>query len=119
MNRMFDRSFPFLNHNQDVFQRFGRMDPEIAMDETDDAYIVTINTATMDPDSLNIEVNRHSITITGESRSASKTEDRGRLRYSQALSQIHKTIPLPVDAVIEDMITEHNDERVVVTIPKR
>jgi HSP20 family protein len=120
MNRMFENSYNRRgNSGQGVFGDTMSFGHDVKVDDTGEGYEIKFDTAGLDKEKIDIEVNQHSITIKGEQSQQDTEESENRYFSSQSYGSFMKTIPLPVDADTDKMKTEKEGNILVIRIPKK
>lgn len=101
MNEVFDRFFegfglePFdWNWNGGN----GLMRPRVDVAETDDEIVVTAELPGVDEKDIEVSVEDHALTLSGERREEKESRERGYHRREQMYGAFRRTIPLPTGA---------------------
>ncbi len=89
------------------------------LEEKEDHYVIQFDMTGMNKDKMDIEINDHSITVSGESSSETKETSSNQFFRAQSFQSFHKTIPLPVDADTQNLKSEQKDSLLIIIIPKR
>ncbi len=123
MNRMFQNSFSrsgsFGSGKKGMFKNNMFYDGDFNIQETKEGYTIKFDMSGLDKDRLDIEVNEHSITISGERSSQSEKSNQNGLYSSRSFGSFLKTVPLPVDADTEKMETKKKGNMLVIRMPKK
>lgn len=91
---------------------------DFELEEKEDAYVIQFDISGLNKEKINVEINEHSITISGEhSEKVEETRPHGYHR-SQSYGSFLKTIPLPVDADTEHMETQQEGDLLIIRVPK-
>jgi HSP20 family protein len=69
--------------------------PAVDLDEDDDRYIVRVELPGVDAEDVDLSVDEHMLTITGEKREHRETDRRGVRRVESCYGSFHRTVPLP------------------------
>ena len=102
-----------------MFQNNLSYNQNFDLKKTKNGYQIAFNMKGLDKDKLDIEVNDHSITISGQ-RSASQKQSNKNSAYSaQSFSSFLQTVPLPKDADPQKMETKKQGDQLIITIPKK
>ena len=92
---------------------------KLDMEETKDAYIMTLDIKGLNKNRINIEVTQNSITVSGQ-RSARNEEKRtGAYFSSSSISSFSQTIPIPQDVNPQAVTTKVKDDTLLITLPKK
>lgn len=94
-------------------------DSDFDIEETADKYIVKLEVGGVNKDKLNVEINRVSITVSGEHSAIEKEQNPHGFYSSHSVGSFLRTIPLPDYADTERVNTEVNDDMVIITLPKK
>ena len=94
------------------------LDNNFEMRETDNGYAIHLDLRGLDQDKVDVEINQHSVTVTGEYSAREKQAGPGSYAYSQSTGSFLRTIPLPVDADTAKVKTEKKGDTLVITVPK-
>ena len=92
--------------------------PQISMNEGDDAYTVTITLPEGSDVQLDTEVQNGQLNIEGTLTVEQKNEQQGRSFSSVQTQQFARSLPLPDDVDPLGMHSETRDNQVIVTLPK-
>lgn len=116
MNRLFD-NFGF---NSSLAQKdnFTNFVPPAEMEESEDAIQVRLEVPGMNPDDLDVQVNAESISIRGERKSESTTEDKGIKRSEFRYGTFQRVIPLSSRINQNDVQANYNNGVLELTLPK-
>lgn len=114
MNRLFDRFLPMGNGEI----RSLTFVPSAEMEETDDAIHLRLEVPGMEAKDLNVEVTDSSISIKGERKSESKTEEKGMVRSEFHYGKFERRIPLPAHVQADKVQAECKNGLLSLTLPK-
>ncbi len=114
MNRLFDRFLP--GDNGEI--RSLTFVPSAEMEETDDAIHLRLEVPGMEAKDLNVEVTDSSISIKGERKSESKTEEKGMVRSEFHYGKFERRIPLPAHVQTDKVQAECKNGLLNLTLPK-
>jgi HSP20 family protein len=107
MNRLFDAFTPttFGDGEKTGLSRI----PAAEMTETNDAIHLKLEVPGLDKKDINVEVSADSVSISGERKSESKTEENGVTRTEFHYGNFHRVIPLPVRIQNTNVTAEYKD----------
>jgi HSP20 family protein len=111
MNRLFDT---VSNGNDLTHRDRSPFMPSAELRETDDAFHLRVEVPGMEAKDLDVQVTIDSVTISGERRSETKTEEQGMTRSEFRYGKFHRTIPLP--AQIQNNSVQANYEHGILTL---
>ena len=94
-------------------------DQELDLKETDAAYEIRFNMSGLNKEKMDIQINKHSITVSGQYSEKHQEDNPGGVIQSQRFGTFLKTIPLPVDADTASVKTEQQGDELVITMPKK
>lgn len=92
MNRLFDDVIASPNQQNGVGFAFT---PAAEFKETDEAYHLKIEVPGLEPEDLNIEATAEAISISGERKSESASEENGMMRSEFRYGKFQRVMPLP------------------------
>ncbi|WP_088243139.1 Hsp20/alpha crystallin family protein [Calothrix rhizosoleniae] len=107
----------FLPREWKDFTRFSEV-PAAEISETDDAVYLKLEISGMEAKDLDIEATEDTITISGERKSESKTEEKGFTKSEFYYGKFHRVIPLPVSIQNNNVTAEYKDGILNLTLPK-
>jgi len=120
MDRMFDSSFQRRGAaGAGMFNSNMSYDGEFNVEETDKGYVLKVDIAGLDKDKLDIQINKHSITITGQSSEQTAQEGPRGAFHRQSFGSFLKTIPLPLDADTDAAKIDKTGDLLTINIPKK
>lgn len=114
MNRLFDRMLPSSNGEIKSLTFV----PSAELEETDNAIHLRLEVPGMEAKDLNVELTADSISITGERKSESKTEDKGVVRSEFHYGKFERRIALPVHVQTDKAQAECKNGVLSLTLPK-
>ncbi|MDD5428394.1 MAG: trypsin-like peptidase domain-containing protein [Candidatus Omnitrophica bacterium] len=92
---------------------------KLTTEETQHAYLLTLDVKGLDKNKINIAVKPDSITISGQ-RSEQVTQDRAGASFNtSSMSYFSQTIPMPRDADASAVKTEVKGDALLITLPKK
>ena len=115
MNRWFDDMFSSFNPQDTMEALFA---PSAELEDTPSSYILKLEVPGIDPADLDIEVTDESISIRGERKSESKTDDNGVTRTEFHYGQFHRVIPFSTKIDKESVDADYRDGILMLTLPK-
>lgn len=113
MNRLFDN----LSTNRPTGIDLGFV-PAVELEETDDHYRLHLELPGLTPEDVNLEVSAESVSISGERRSETRSEERGLTRSEFHYGKFHRVIPLPGRVNNQDVQADYQQGVLTVTLPK-
>lgn len=114
MNRLFDRLSPVGNGEI----RSLTFVPLAEMEETDDMVHVRLEVPGMEAKDLSVEATESVISVRGERKSESKTEEKGLVRSEFHYGKFERRIPLPVHIQTDKVKAECKNGVLNLTLPK-
>ncbi|KAF3884554.1 MULTISPECIES: Hsp20/alpha crystallin family protein [Nostocales] len=93
--------------------------PAAELTQTDDAVHLKLELPGMDAKDLDIQVTENAVSISGERKSQTKTEDKGTIRTEFHYGKIQRVIPLPIKIQNTDVKAEYKDGILNLTLPKK
>ncbi|HIK27273.1 MAG: Hsp20/alpha crystallin family protein [Oscillatoriaceae bacterium SKW80] len=113
MNRLFDRLMA-----PTKTEELGEFIPAAEMHETPDALHLKVEVPGIDPKDLNVQVTAESVSISGERKFESKTEEAGFTRSEFQYGKFQRVIPLPVRIQNDKVSAEYKNGILNITLPK-
>lgn len=92
--------------------------PAIELQETETAILLKAEVPGIPIEELNVEVGENTVTIAGEHREESKSEEDGMLRTELRYGKFYRMVPLPAAVKNEEVKAEFKDGMLMLTIPK-
>lgn len=119
MEEMFDASF-----SQGFSPPQGMFSNQLFFDnsqlkEVDGGYLITVNIAGFDQNKLEINVNDHAVSISGEYKNTAAQHGKNAAFESHSYGRFLNTIPLPPDADVTKMKTDKKDDRLEIFLPRK
>jgi HSP20 family protein len=114
MNRLFDR---WMHTGNGGTKDFGFI-PSVEMKETDEAVQLKLEIPGLEAKDLNVEVTDDAVSIKGERKSESKTEEKGMIRSEFHYGSFARVIPLPVHVQNDKVTAEYKNGILDLTLPK-
>lgn len=116
MNRLFD-TFT----NSTLTRRgngVGTFIPAAELEEADDAIHLRLEVPGMEPNDLDVQVSADSVSIRGERKTETKTEEKGMTRSEFRYGQFQRVIPLPVRVDNNNVKGDYKNGILHLTLPK-
>lgn len=130
LNRLFDEDAMFevasnisavrdalVPANWEGFDNFSKI-PAAELTETDDALHLKLEVPGMSAKDLDIQVMADRVSIAGERKSETKTEDKGVTRSEFRYGKFSRVIPLPIKIQNTNVTAEYKDGILNLTLPK-
>jgi len=114
MNRLLGRFFPDGNDEKPGLTYL----PSAELEETDSELRLRLEVPGMEAADLDVEVETDSVTIRGERKSESRTEEKGVVRSEFHYGKIERVIPLPVSVQHEQTHAEFKHGILTLVLPK-
>lgn len=112
MNRLFD------NFSPAEFSEGSRFMPAAEISETDSAVNLQIEIPGMQPEDLDIQVSADSVSISGERKSETKSEENGVTRSEFRYGSFQRVIPLPSRIENSSVEADYKDGILKLHMPK-
>ena len=115
MNRMFDGMMPTGNGS---FNGEISFMPPAEMNETPEAIHLKLEVPGLEASDLDIQVTSEAVSVKGERKSESKTEENGVTRSEFRYGSFRRVIPLPTKIQNDKVEAEYKDGILNLTLPK-
>jgi len=92
--------------------------PPAEMEETPDAIHLKLEVPGMDAKDLDVQVTAEAVSIKGERKSESKTEEKGMTRTEFRYGSFQRVIPLPAKVQNDKVKAEYKDGILTLNLPK-
>ncbi len=92
--------------------------PSAEMEETNDAVYIKLEIPGLEAKDLDISVTEDAVSIAGERRSESKTEEKGMVRSELRYGKFQRQIPLPAHIQSDQAQAEYKNGMLILTLPK-
>ena len=115
LNRLFDDAL--IPENWGEFGNLSKV-PAAELTETDEALNLKLEVPGMEAKDLDIEVTVDHVSITGERKSESRSEEKGRTRSEFRYGKFSRVIPLPTKIQNTNVTAEYKDGILNLTLPK-
>jgi len=113
MNRLFDRLAPTDGEKTNF-----AFVPAAELEETDDAIHLKLEVPGIEAKDINVEVTPEAVSISGERKTETKTEERGMNRSEFRYGRFQRIIPLPSLVQNDKVQAEYKDGILRLTLPK-
>ena len=114
MNRLFD---DIVLPTWDKDYRFNLV-PAAELSETEDAIHLKLEIPGMQASDLDVEVTKDSVSISGERKEETKTEEKGVTKSEFRYGKFHRVIPLPAQVENTNVKAEYKDGILTLNLPK-
>ncbi|BBD57250.1 heat shock protein, class I [Nostoc sp. HK-01] len=114
MNRLFDRLAPTDGGETTAFNFV----PAAELEETDEAIHLRLEVPGLEAKDMNVEVTPEAVSISGERKSETKTEEKGISRSEFRYGRFQRIIPLPSLVQNDKVQAEYKDGILRLTLPK-
>jgi HSP20 family protein len=111
MNRLFDTMTP-IHTNGDRFL------PVVEMQDTPEAILLKVELPGIDTKDLDVQVTADAVSISGERKTETKTEEKGIYRSEFYYGSFQRTIPLPARVQNTNVKAEYKDGILHLNLPK-
>jgi HSP20 family protein len=114
INQMFERLVPIDNGEPGslVFM------PSAEMEETNDTVLLKLEIPGLEAKDLDISVTEDVVSISGERKSETKTEEKGMFRSELRYGKFQRQIPLPTHIQSDKAQAEYKNGMLTLTLPK-
>ncbi|MEB3355916.1 MAG: Hsp20/alpha crystallin family protein [Synechococcales bacterium] len=96
----------------------GMVAPAAELHETDEAFLLKLEVPGMKPEDLSVEVTAEAVSISGERKSESRSEENGVTRSEFRYGKFQRIIPLSARIQNTDVKAEYKDGILHLTLPK-
>lgn len=114
MNRLFDTLSPLRDDRFDLSSFM----PAAELNETDEAVDLKVELPGMNPEDIDIQVAADSVSISGERKSESKSEDNGMVRSEFHYGSFRRVVPLNTRIDNANVIAEYDNGILKLHLPK-
>lgn len=115
MNRIFNRLMTGTEDGEPSLMAFK---PAAEIEETDDAVMLRLEIPGIKPKDLEVQVSDEAVSISGERKSESKTEQAGRTRSEFRYGSFQRVIPLPTKIQNDRAKAEYKNGVLHLRLPK-
>lgn len=113
MNRLFDNLVGFTEDGYNT-----SFIPAAEIEETEQALHLKLEVPGLEPKDLNVDVTADAVSITGERKSETRTEEQGMVRSEFRYGKFQRVIPLPTRIQNNNVQAEYKDGILHLTLPK-
>jgi len=114
MNRLMERLIPSVNGGFSVLSYI----PSAEIEDTPDNIRLKVEIPGMEAKDLNVDVTEKSVSISGERKSETKTEEKGMIRSEFHYGKFERHIPLPAHVQNDKVQAEYKNGILTLTLPK-
>ncbi|MEM1241631.1 MAG: Hsp20/alpha crystallin family protein [Cyanobacteria bacterium P01_H01_bin.26] len=114
MNRLFDDVFTLSPHQNGI----SGFTPAVEIEERDDLYHLRLEVPGINKDDLDIQVTSETISISGERRTSSQTEEDGVTRSEFRYGSFSRVVSLPGRIDHQNVAANYSDGILSLTLPK-
>lgn len=114
MNRLFDRFAHFGNGDTKLMS----FRPSVEIEETDNAVNLKLEVPGLEAKDIDVRVAEDVVTISGERKQESKTEEKGFVRSEFSYGKFERVIPLPTRIQNEQVTAEYKNGVLTMILPK-
>jgi HSP20 family protein len=114
MNRLFHQLSP----NGDGDSELMAFMPSAELEDTPDAVQLKLEIPGLEAKDIDIQVSEHSVAISGERKSETKTEEKGAVRSEFRYGKFERIIPLPVQVKTDAAQAEYKNGILTLNLPK-
>jgi HSP20 family protein len=114
MNRLFHQLAP----NGDGDSELMAFMPSAELEDTPEAVQLKLEIPGLEAKDLDIQVSEHSVAISGERKSETKTEEKGAVRSEFRYGKFERIIPLPVQVKTDAAQAEYKNGILTLNLPK-
>ncbi|MEM1256341.1 MAG: Hsp20/alpha crystallin family protein [Cyanobacteria bacterium P01_H01_bin.21] len=114
MNRLFEDVFPISSGNSSL----SGFTPAAELEERGDNYHLRLEVPGISKDDLDIQVTAQTVSISGERRSSTKTEEDGMTRSEFRYGSFSRSVSLPGRIDHQNVVADYSDGVLSLTLPK-
>jgi HSP20 family protein len=114
INQMFERLVPSDNGEPSALLFM----PSAEMEETNDTVLLKLEIPGLEAKDLDISVTEDAVSISGERKSETKTEEKGMFRSELRYGKFQRQIPLPAHIQTDKVQAEYKNGMLTLTLPK-
>jgi len=115
MNRLFNSVVPTGKFNYEMGSSFA---PAAELEETQDAVLLKLEVPGLEAKDLDVEVTAEAVSIKGERREETKTEEKGVTRSEFRYGSFQRVIPLPTRVQNDKVEAEYKNGILHLNLPK-
>ena len=114
MNRLFDDVFTLSPRRQD----FSGFTPAAELEESDDAYHLSLEIPGINTDDLDVQVTAETVSVMGERKSSTETNEDGVTRSEFRYGSFRRVMSLPGRIDNQSVVADYKDGILHLTLPK-
>jgi HSP20 family protein len=114
MDNLFERMIPYGNEEQLGIAFI----PTVEIEDKNDTITLKLEIPGMDAKDLNVQVSDTAVSVSGERKSESKTEEKGMIRSEFRYGKFERVIPLPAHVQNDRVQAEYKHGLLQLTLPK-
>ncbi len=119
INRAFDNFFNILDYPLTPLSDFSFIEPKIEMIDGENEVKVLAELPGMKDDDIDVDVSEDGyLTIRGEKKDFSEEKSKGRYFSERSYGMVSRTIPLPADVDIDNVVAKFSNGVLKVILPK-
>lgn len=118
LDRLFDDLAPISQNRFPLAQDRKVWGPAIELQQTESDVVLRAELPGVDAKDLDVQVSREAVSISGEYRSETKSEDNKVFRSEFRYGNFHRVVPLPVEVHNDKVNAEFKDGILTLTLPK-
>ncbi|HLO85427.1 MAG TPA: Hsp20/alpha crystallin family protein [Nostocaceae cyanobacterium] len=118
LQRQLDRFFEDARVPSTLFEKDSVRVPAAELQETDTAIHLKVELPGIETKDLDVQVTENSVSISGERKSETKTEEKGVTKSEFYYGKFHRVIPLPTEVENTKVSAEYKDGILHLTLPK-
>jgi HSP20 family protein len=92
--------------------------PRCDLEETDDAYVLHVELAGVEPDDIDVSVEGHTLTVKGERQFYAESSEEGFTRRERAFGAFFRAVRLAEPVATDQVEATHRNGVLTVTVPK-
>ncbi len=92
--------------------------PSVDLSETKDAYLLHLDVPGMDKDELSINFHEGVLTVSGERKAETRTEDHNAVRLERSFGHFYRRFSLPATVQAEKISAAYKDGVLLIEVPK-
>jgi HSP20 family protein len=92
--------------------------PRCDLEEAEDAYVLHVELAGVEPDDIDVSVEDHTLTVKGERHFYAETSEEGFTRRERTFGSFYRAVRLPEPVTTDQVEATHRNGVLTVRIPK-
>ncbi len=93
--------------------------PSLNVEPQQDAYIIKMDITNFKKDTIDVQVNPGSLTVVCQRSGLEENQEPGSFYKMESFGSVSRSISLPEDAFVQEMMTEVKDNTFIIYIPKK